>query len=91
MNELPTNAQPTRLHWLGCVAAAIGVFALNHWYAMNHGRLYPIVVWGAPIFLLVGLRGLVHPDVTKIPLLTLLLGIVGLALGLAAHWCLYGF
>ncbi len=91
MSDLDNLAEFTRKQWLTCVLIAAGIFALNHWYFVSSGSFYPIVVWGAPLFFLVGIVGLIRPGAMRIPAIPIAAAAVGLATGLAAHHFLYGF
>jgi hypothetical protein len=91
MSETPAENRVTRKQWVYCVLVSVGIFALNHYYALQYQRFYPIVVWGAPMFALVGLAGIIYPNLMSIPKTTIFLWLIGLAIGVAAHYFLYGF
>jgi hypothetical protein len=91
MNANGNEPKISRKQWLTCFLVACAVFALNHLYWMDSGRFYPIVVWGAPLFSLVGLTGVIYPNVNQRPPLLIGMGAVGLVLGICAHSWIYGF
>jgi len=43
------------------------------------------------MFALVGLAGIIYPNLMSIPKTTIFLWLIGLAIGVAAHYFLYGF
>ena len=91
MNTEEDQEPISRKQWLYFVLIALGIFVLNHLYWMDLGHFYPIVVWGAPLFGMVGLSGMVYPDQVEKPWVVFASAATGLALGIFAHWKLYGF
>lgn len=81
----------TRVEWLKGAGIAVGTMGLNHWFWTDSGRFFPIVVWGAPLFGLVCLAGVIYPKLTDHPLVMILIAFIGLALGLFIHHRVYGF
>lgn len=93
MNEEEPTEQEiniTRMEWLKCVGIALSAQLVNHWYWTGSGAFYPIVVWGAPLFGLVGIAGLIYPKLMNYPWLVIFTALTGLALGVLVHIRVYG-
>jgi hypothetical protein len=58
---------------------------------MDGGAFFPIAFWGAPLFCLVGISGIVFPNQVQTPWLVIGAATTGLALGILAHIRIYGF
>ena len=91
-----------RLAPIIAILASSGVFALNHLYAMDQQRYFPIVVYIAPTVFLLGLAGLFNPSIVWVPgehdfypisrrRARIVLMALGLVLGFLLHGALYDF
>jgi hypothetical protein len=97
---MPPQITPSRQLASYFLIGAIGIFALNHWYYVDTGGYYPIVVYGAPLFGFLALGSLVNPQLllalegrdypTHLRVLAILLAVAGVACGFVLHKNLYG-